>query len=96
MFRRRIPTLDELCTGKIGNVKAVLENNRRMRNEYSQTTHGYSRQRNMRHVMDIPMEIYFHPEGNKYFAGGMDKHERRKNRTRFLQKFPIFGVVDKL
>lgn len=95
-FKKRVPTIEELCSGKIGDVRKVLESNKRSRNDYGRTTKGYTRKKGMRHILDIPMEVLFHPELGKYFAKGMDPHERKKNRYDFLKKYPQFKTVDKL
>lgn len=96
LFKPRMPTIEELCSGKFGNVRQILENNKRKRLDYACSTRGYNKKKTMRHILDVPIEVLFHPELKKYFEQGMDGHERKKNRYAFLKKYPMFKTVEKL
>lgn len=96
LFKKPPPSIEDLCSGRVGNVAAILKNNKEKRKDYSISSGGYTKKKVSRHLLDIPMEVLFHPEMGKYFAKGMDPHERKKNRYAFLRKYPMFQTAPKL
>ena len=94
--QRRLPTLDELATGKWGDVKKVLERNKKLRSIYRESTRGYTPNRNQRNIANYPIEVFRDPEMGKYLQPGQDAHERKKNLFLFLRKYPQFRAVDKI
>ena len=77
-----------------GDVKAVLAQNSVRRLESRTWNRGYSKNRNMRAVADIPISIYNSPELRHIFHNP-DQKEGKKLRQRWLRDNPVFMVVDK-
>ena len=92
----RLPTIEELCSGKWGNVRRVLERTKLLRRDLAHTTRGYTPNRNQRLIAEYPIEVLRNNEMGKYLQPGQDKHERKKNLFKFLERWPQFKTVDKL
>ena len=52
---------------------------------------GYTKSKENKHIADIPVDVYWHPEAQKYLSAQGGK-ERKKNMHRFLSKYPMFRV----
>lgn len=96
LFQKRKPTIEELCSGKIYDVKKALDINKRNRSDFFNTTNGYTKTRTRRLLAELPFEVFKHKEMGKYFDINMDSHERKKETYNFLKKYPQFMSVDKL
>lgn len=96
-LRPKIQTIEELCSGKNANVKAILEKNKQERIQHSYGSRGYTAKKNRRHIMRYPIDVLFHPELKKYFDSAMDAHERKKARLAFSRRTNgVFNVVEKI
>ena len=89
-------TLDErhLRYADHEDVRNVLVQNAVRRLESRTWNRGYSRNRNMRAIADIPISIYNSPELRHIFHNP-DPDEARKLRRRWLRDNEKFMVVDK-
>lgn len=86
------PTLDEILKGRIVDAQKVIKSNNEKRKEYYNGTRGFVKKGFMKHIGSVPIDVLFNPELKKYFAPGMDAHERKKERNKFYKKYPQFAV----
>lgn len=76
-------------------VDAVLKSTAEQRLENRIFGRGYSKNRNMRTLGDIPATIYWHPKFRHIFHNP-DPKEGQRLRREFLKKFSKFMTVDKM
>lgn len=86
------PNIEALLKGQIWEAKKVIEHNAEKRKEFARGTRGYTPKKTLRLIGNVPMEVYMHPELGKYFQAGMDAKTRKKERYKFLKKYPQFAV----
>lgn len=86
------PRIEDLLQGRLADAQKVMKHNAEKKKEFFRGTRGYTPKKTMRLIGNIPMEVYFHPELGKYFQGGMDAQTRKKERHKFLKKYPQFAV----
>ena len=76
-------------------VRQVMKDCAEKRSESRSWRNGYSKNKNMRMIGDIPQFIYAHPKFRRIF-NNPDPIEGQKLRREFLRKYSKFACVDKV
>jgi len=91
------PTIDELCKGKGlkgeelegEQIKRILQNNKELRSVHRLSTNGWTKNRTMRRISDIPACLFLDP------LSPFRPYWENDETDDFLKKYPEFLVVEK-
>lgn len=90
--------IDRLAKGEFNpNLKGTIEAANQFKIAHRLTRRGYTKKKNLRHVVEVNKAIFYHPYfRERFFNPNMDEHEARKAMYEFARLYPQYAVVDKL